>query len=57
MKQTQGSIFGRKRYITALQSNLLRYNISVQFISASRPSTEYFIRNTGTGSDDRSCHL
>jgi len=23
---------------------------SVQFVSASRPSTEYFIRNTGTGS-------
>jgi len=30
---------------------------SVQFISASRPSTEYFIKNTGTGSDGRSCHL
>ena len=30
---------------------------SVQFIYASRPSTEYFIRNTGTGSDGRSCHL
>jgi len=30
---------------------------SVQFVSASRPSTEYFIRNTGTGSDSRSCHL
>jgi len=29
----------------------------VQFISASRPITEYFIRNTGTGSDGRSCHL
>jgi len=30
---------------------------SVQFIYASRPSTKYFIRNTGTGSDCRSCHL
>jgi len=30
---------------------------SVQFISASRPSTKYFIRNTGTGKDGRSCHL
>jgi len=30
---------------------------SVQFIYASRPSTEYFIRNTGTGSDGRSRHL
>ena len=30
---------------------------SVQFIYASRPSTKYFIRNTGTGSDGRSCHL
>jgi len=30
---------------------------SVQFIYASRPSTKYFIRNTGTESDGRSCHL
>ena len=30
---------------------------SVQFIFVCRPSTEYFIRNTGTGSDGRSCHL
>jgi len=30
---------------------------SVQFIYASRPSTKYLIRNTGTGSDCRSCHL
>jgi len=30
---------------------------SVQFISPSRPSTEYLIRNTGTGSDGRCCHL
>ena len=30
---------------------------SVQFISASRPSTKYFIGNTGPGSDGRSCHL
>jgi len=30
---------------------------SVQFISESRQSTEYFIKNTGTGSDGRSCHL
>jgi len=30
---------------------------SVQFIYASRPSTKYFIRNTGTGSDGISCHL
>ena len=29
----------------------------VQFISASWPSTEYFIRNTGTGSDGRSYHF
>jgi len=28
---------------------------SVQFIYAFRPSTEYLIRNTGTGSDGRSC--
>jgi len=34
-----------------------RGDCSVQFIYASRPSTEYFIRNTGTGSDGRSCHL
>jgi len=31
--------------------------VSVQFISASRPSTEYFFRNTGTGSNGHSCHL
>ena len=30
---------------------------SVQFMYTSRPSTKYFIRNTGTGSDGRSCHL
>jgi len=29
---------------------------SVAFISASRLSTEHFIRNAGTGSDGRSCH-
>ena len=29
---------------------------TVQFSSASRPSTKYFIRNTGTGSAGRSCH-
>jgi len=28
---------------------------SIQFISAFRPSTEYFIRNAGTGRDGRSC--
>jgi len=31
--------------------------LGVQVIYASRPSTEYFIRNTGTGSDGRSCHF
>ena len=30
---------------------------SVQFIYASRPSTKYFIRNTETGSDGRSCYF
>jgi len=30
---------------------------SFQFISASWPSTKYFIRTTGTESDGRSCHL
>ena len=30
---------------------------SVQFIFVSRRNTEYLIRNTGTGSDGRSCHL
>jgi len=34
------------------------YNVwAVQFISASRLSTKYFVRNTGTGSDGRSCLL
>jgi len=46
----------------SLQVKLLQYSAkiatySVQFIYASRPSTKYFIRNTGTGSDGRSCHL
>ena len=36
---------------------VVRDDSSVQFIYASRPSTKYFIRNTGTGSDGRSCHL
>jgi len=30
---------------------------SVQFVSASRPSTEYLIRNAGTGSEGRSCQF
>jgi len=39
-------------------SCLLRLPVSsVQFITASRPSTECFIRTTGTGSDGRSCHF
>jgi len=43
-----------------LQVHLHKFSsvqFSVQLISASRPSTEHFIRNTGTGSDGRSCHL
>ena len=37
--------------------DLTQFFSSVQFISASQPSTKYFIRNTGTGSDGHSCHL
>jgi len=32
------------------------HSVTAQFIYASRPSTEYSIRNTGTGCDGRSCH-
>jgi len=38
-------------------SSVKTYSSSVQFIFASRPNTEYFIRSTGAGSDGRSCHL
>jgi len=67
-KQMYDSVFPGKgnasKYWSCISSILLlNFKIylclvsSVQFIYASRPSAEYFIRNTGTGSDGRSCHL
>jgi len=54
--RNSNSSFGGLR-LNGVITNWHTISSSVQFIYASRPSTGYFIRNTGTGSDGRSCHL
>jgi len=50
-------IFSEQHVQHELDQFTASYNQAVQFISASRLSAKYFIRNTGTGSGGRSCHL